>query len=90
MIGGLIGRRSALLVVLVVAAAALSAAAKLSSTGDVRALPVDLVIADPDADAATAAAIGVDPERLDIPINNAAGYVDWSEMASSADLELVE
>ena len=30
------------------------------------------------------------PGRLDILINNAAGFVDWSELASSADLEAAD
>jgi NAD(P)-dependent dehydrogenase (short-subunit alcohol dehydrogenase family) len=64
--------------------------AKLSSAGDVQALPVDLDITDPDAGAATAAAIRADPGRLDILINNAAADVDWSEMASRADLAAAE
>jgi len=66
------------------------AAAELGSAGNVRALPVDLDVSDPDAGAEAAAALRADPGRLDILINNAAAYVDWSEMASSADLKLAE
>jgi NAD(P)-dependent dehydrogenase (short-subunit alcohol dehydrogenase family) len=70
--------------------AAAEAAGKLTSAGEVRALRVDLDVTDPEAAMATAAAIGADPGRLDILINNAAAYVDWSEVASSADLKLAE
>jgi NAD(P)-dependent dehydrogenase (short-subunit alcohol dehydrogenase family) len=66
------------------------AAAKLGSAGAVCALRVDLDVSDPAACATAAAAIGTEPGRLDILINNAAAYVDWSETASSADLELAE
>ena len=62
------------------------AAATLGSAGDVRALPVDLDVGDPYAAVAAAAALGADPGRLDILINNAAAYVDWNELASTADL----
>jgi NAD(P)-dependent dehydrogenase (short-subunit alcohol dehydrogenase family) len=66
------------------------AAAKLSCAGAVSALQVDLDVSDPDACAATAAAIGAEPGCLDILINNAAAYIDWSETASSAELKLAE
>lgn len=55
--------------------------------GGVTALPVDLDIADPAAVGAAAATIGSTPGHLDVLINNAAGYVDWSETASGADLD---
>ena len=54
--------------------------------GDVRAVPVDLDVADPEAVAAAAAAFADDPGRLDVLINNAAAFVDWTETGSSADL----
>jgi NAD(P)-dependent dehydrogenase (short-subunit alcohol dehydrogenase family) len=54
---------------------------------DVQVLPVALDVADPDSVAATAALLAVVPGRLDILINNAAAYVDWTEMASTADLD---
>lgn len=36
---------------------------------------------------AAAAALAEDPGRLDILINNAAAYVDWTELASTTDLD---
>jgi NAD(P)-dependent dehydrogenase (short-subunit alcohol dehydrogenase family) len=38
----------------------------------------------------TAAALRRDPGRLDVLINNAAAYVDWTELASAADLSASE
>jgi NAD(P)-dependent dehydrogenase (short-subunit alcohol dehydrogenase family) len=66
------------------------AAATLSAAGDVHALPVDLDVTDPGAGGAAASALRAGPGRLDILINNAAAYVDWSELASTADLNLAE
>jgi NAD(P)-dependent dehydrogenase (short-subunit alcohol dehydrogenase family) len=63
-----------------------TAAEELSPAGDVRALPVDLDVADDASVHQAAAALGRDPGRLDVLINNAAAYVDWSETASGADL----
>lgn len=68
-------------------AAAASTAAELAGLGDVRALPVGLDVADTDSVAAAAEAVGGDPGRLDVLINNAAAYVDWSETAVAADLD---
>ena len=45
----------------------------------VRALPVPLDVADPASVAAAAAAI----DALDVLVNNAAAYVDWTETASA-------
>ena len=53
----------------------------------VTALPIGLDVADPASVASTATAITKDPGRLDILINNAAAYVEWTEVASTADLE---
>ena len=50
----------------------------------VRALPVDLDVAD---EASVAAAAQTLPE-LDVLINNAAAFVDWGEMATAADLQV--
>ena len=63
-----------------------AAAKDLSAVGDVRALEVDLDVADDSRVQAAAKALWRDPSRLDVLVNNAAAYVDWSEAASSADL----
>ncbi len=51
------------------------------------ALPVALDVADPDSVTTAAAAVRAISGRLDVLINNAAGYVDWSETVSRADLD---
>jgi NAD(P)-dependent dehydrogenase (short-subunit alcohol dehydrogenase family) len=61
-------------------------AKELSPAGDVRALPVDLDVANDASVHQAAAALEGDPGRLDVLINNAAAYVDWSETASGTDL----
>ena len=61
-------------------------AAAADLRGDVRALSVDLDVDDADTVQRAAAALRRDPGRLDVLINNAAGYVDWTEQASTADL----
>lgn len=63
-----------------------AAAEELSAGGDVRALEVDLDVADDASVAAAVQALEADPGRLDVLVNNAAAYVDWSETASGADL----
>jgi NAD(P)-dependent dehydrogenase (short-subunit alcohol dehydrogenase family) len=45
----------------------------------VMALPFGLDVAEPKSVATTATAITKDPGRLDILINNAAAYVEWTE-----------
>ncbi|MQA32764.1 SDR family NAD(P)-dependent oxidoreductase [Modestobacter roseus] len=55
--------------------------------GGVRPLPVALDVTDPGSVAAAAATISRDPGRLDVLVNNAAAFVDWSETASGADLD---
>ncbi len=69
--------------------AAAAAAASVGLTG-VEALPHGLDIADRTSVAAAAELIEGDPGRLDILVNNAAGYVDWGETASGADLAAAE
>ena len=65
-------------------------AAELGQAGDVRALPVGLDVTEEGAIRDTAAALRRDPGRLDVLINNAAAYVDWTELASTADLSTAE
>jgi NAD(P)-dependent dehydrogenase (short-subunit alcohol dehydrogenase family) len=61
-------------------------AEELTLAGDVRPLPVALDVADDISVQEATAALERDPGRLDVLINNAAAYVDWSETASGADL----
>ncbi|MFN8122698.1 MAG: SDR family NAD(P)-dependent oxidoreductase [Thermoleophilia bacterium] len=68
-------------------ARATAAAAELASRGDVRALDADLDVADAAAVANAAAVVERGYGRLDVLINNAAAYVDWTETATNADLE---
>ncbi|HTP21771.1 MAG TPA: SDR family NAD(P)-dependent oxidoreductase [Solirubrobacteraceae bacterium] len=65
-------------------------AAELGQTGDVRALSVGLDVNEEPAVRETAAALSRDPGRLDVLINNAAAYVDWTELATAADLSASE
>jgi NAD(P)-dependent dehydrogenase (short-subunit alcohol dehydrogenase family) len=58
----------------------------LAAEGDVHALGVDLDITDDASVQAAAQALALDPGRLDVLVNNAAAYVDWTETASGADL----
>jgi NAD(P)-dependent dehydrogenase (short-subunit alcohol dehydrogenase family) len=67
------------------AADAEAAAAELGEHVD--ALRVDLDVTDPDAVAEAATALTAEPGGLDVLVNNAAGYVDWGETASDADLD---
>lgn len=53
----------------------------------VTALPVGLDVSDPESVAATARALADSPGRLDVLINNAAAYVDWTETATGADMD---
>ena len=50
-------------------------------------LPIGLDVADSASVQAAAAALAEDPGRLDLLINNAAAYVDWTELASTTDLD---
>jgi NAD(P)-dependent dehydrogenase (short-subunit alcohol dehydrogenase family) len=70
------------------AAAALATAAELSDRGDVRALGLGLDVADVRAVAAVPAAVRDVTGRLDVLVNNAAAFVDWTEVASAADLDV--
>jgi NAD(P)-dependent dehydrogenase (short-subunit alcohol dehydrogenase family) len=63
------------------------AADALAGAGDVRPLGVPLDIADPDSVQSATEAIEADPGRLDVLVNNAAAYVDWSETATVADID---
>jgi NAD(P)-dependent dehydrogenase (short-subunit alcohol dehydrogenase family) len=62
-----------------------AAAERLAPAGDVRALATGLDVGDEASVRAAAAEVGRDPGRLDVLVNNAAAYVDWSELASGAD-----
>ena len=68
-------------------AQAVAAAAAAGEAGDLRGLAVDLDVTDRQAVSRAASAIGDDFGRLDVLVNNAAAYVDWSETATTADLE---
>ena len=65
------------------AEAATAAAAELG----VSALPVGLDVADADSVRTAADALAAEPGRLDVLVNNAAAYVDWSETATGSDLD---
>src|SRR5689334_16098301 len=52
-----------------------------------RGLSIGLDVADQRSVDAAAAAIAEDPGALDVLVNNAAAFVDWTEVASRADLE---
>ncbi len=68
------------------AVAAAQAAKELRDAGDIRALPLGLDVADRDQVHAAKDAVERDYGRVDVVVNNAAAYVDWSETASAADL----
>jgi NAD(P)-dependent dehydrogenase (short-subunit alcohol dehydrogenase family) len=53
----------------------------------VHALPVGLDVTDPASVTAATAAITADPGRLDVLVNNAAAYVDWTETVTGADFD---
>ncbi len=67
------------------AARAADAAASLSGDGDVRPLALD--VTDDASVAAAVVAVRADPGRLDVLVNNAASFADWTETASTADLD---
>ncbi|MFN8217797.1 MAG: SDR family NAD(P)-dependent oxidoreductase [Solirubrobacterales bacterium] len=67
--------------------AARQAAAELRPGVAVNALDLGLDVADSDSVETYAAAFAERPGRLDVLVNNAAAYVDWTEMASAADLD---
>ena len=71
-------------------AKATQTAAELSPAGDVRALPVALDVTEPQDVHDSVAALQRDPGRLDVLVNNAAAYVDWTELATAADLSTAE
>jgi NAD(P)-dependent dehydrogenase (short-subunit alcohol dehydrogenase family) len=66
------------------AARSLEEAAR-SAGGSVRPLTLDTT--SPEGVARAMAAVEADPGRLDVLVNNAAAFVDWSETASTADLD---
>lgn len=64
-----------------------AAAAANSSAANLHGLEVDLDITDAGSVDAAAATVQHLFGRLDVLINNAAAYVDWSETATTADLD---
>ena len=64
-------------------ARAAATAAELADTGDVRALPSSLDIADAASVDKASRAVADLTGRLDVLVNNAAAYVDWGETAWS-------
>ncbi len=76
----------------VVIAARDPAAATAAAEGldGVSALRLGLDVGESDSVRRAAESWTEHPGRLDILINNAAGFVDWSELASSADLEAAD
>ena len=74
--------------VLVAARDPQQAASSVAGRGPrVRALPVGLDVTDAESVASAAAVIEEEPGRLDVLVNNAAAYVDWTETATNADLD---
>ncbi|UQX87030.1 SDR family NAD(P)-dependent oxidoreductase [Jatrophihabitans telluris] len=67
-----------------------AATAAADPVAGVEALPVSLDISDPHSVTQAARVVAETPGRLDVLVNNAAGYVDWSETASGADLAAAE
>jgi NAD(P)-dependent dehydrogenase (short-subunit alcohol dehydrogenase family) len=63
-----------------------AAAAAAELDGDVRALGVGLDVGDDASVRAAAAALERDPGRLDVLVNNAAAFVNWTELPTEADL----
>lgn len=66
-----------------------SAAAQTLAGEGLRVIGRQLDVADDASVRALAAEVERDFGRLDVLVNNAAGYVDWRETASTADLEAV-
>jgi NAD(P)-dependent dehydrogenase (short-subunit alcohol dehydrogenase family) len=64
-----------------------SVATELAEHGDVRALEVDLDVTDATAVESVPEAVRRTTGRLDVLVNNAAAFVDWTEVASAADLD---
>ena len=82
-----VARRLAADHLVVLAARRPDAAAEAAAALGVRALPVGLDIADPASVTTTVDALAADPGRLDVLVNNAAAYVDWTETGTAADLD---
>ena len=68
------------------------AVARVATEGmtGVTVLDVPLDVSDPHSVTAAAAAVRAHPRRLDVLVNNAAAFVDWTESATGADLDEAE
>lgn len=67
-------------------AVATEAAEKLAADG-LMVRPMVLDVTSSDSVTALVQGLRTDPGRLDVLVNNAAGFVDWSETATTADLD---
>jgi NAD(P)-dependent dehydrogenase (short-subunit alcohol dehydrogenase family) len=63
------------------------AAARAPSDGDGSVVPLPLDVTDPGSVHRAVDTVATEHGRLDVLVNNAAAFVDWSEAASTADLE---
>jgi NAD(P)-dependent dehydrogenase (short-subunit alcohol dehydrogenase family) len=89
-LGREVARRLAADHVVVLTARRADAAAEAADALGVQALPVGLDIGDPASVAAALDVVAADPGRLDVLVNNAAAFVDWSETGTGADLDAAQ
>jgi NAD(P)-dependent dehydrogenase (short-subunit alcohol dehydrogenase family) len=69
-------------------AVAVEAAADVAPNDNARPLPLPLDVSNEAQVRAAAEHFSRDPARLDVLVNNAAAFVDWTEMGSKADLAI--